>query len=115
MRVLHRLDGRLPVWPVDPLPPRGSAIVEIYTTIAALAAGRPPSRSKMRSFAELNAALSALGSPTVSGAGALDDHSADALLAAAWLRAVGERADLWRPAAMSPEIARTEGWTFGVA
>jgi hypothetical protein len=41
MRVLHRLAGRLPVWPIDPLPRRGSAVVEIYTAIAALAAGRP--------------------------------------------------------------------------
>ena len=40
MRVLHRLDGRLPVWPIDPLPPAGSAVVEIYTSIAAIAAGR---------------------------------------------------------------------------
>jgi len=114
MRVLHRLGGRLPVWPVDPLPSHGSAIVEIYTTIAALAAGRTPSRSKMRTFADLNTALSALGSPTVSGAGPIDDHSADALLTAAWLRVVYDRAELWRPAPLTPEIARTEGWTFGV-
>jgi hypothetical protein len=115
MRVLHRLGGRLPVWPIDPLPSRGSALVEIYTTIAALAAGRAPSRSKMRTFADLNIALSALGSPTVPGAGPIDDHSADALLTAAWLRAVTDRAELWRPAAMTREIALTEGWTFGVA
>jgi hypothetical protein len=28
MRVLHRLAGRLPVWPVDPLPDSGSVVVE---------------------------------------------------------------------------------------
>ena len=38
MRLLYRLAGRLPVWPVDPLPAEGSVVVEIYTTIAALAA-----------------------------------------------------------------------------
>lgn len=54
MRVLHRLGGRVPVWPVDPLPERGSAVVEIYTALAALAAGRAPGRSKMRSHHELN-------------------------------------------------------------
>lgn len=115
MRVLHHLAGRLPVWPIDPLPQRDSVLVEIYTTIAALAAGRPVSKSKMRNYAELNAALDALRSPPVPCAGPLDDHSADALLTAAWLRAVAGREGLWHPGAMTPEIACTEGWTFGVA
>jgi hypothetical protein len=114
MRVLHRLEGRLPVWPIDPLPTHGSVVVEIYTTIAALEAGRPPSKSKMRSYGELNAALTALGSPTVRNEGPIDDHSADALLTAAWLRTVADREALWHPAAMTDEIAHTEGWTFGV-
>ena len=47
-------------------------------------------------------------------AGPIDDHSADALLTAAWLRVAADRPALWRPQAMTPEIARTEGWTFGV-
>ena len=115
MRVLHRLAGRLPVWPVHPLPLRGSVVVEIYTSIAALDAGRAPARSKMRSFAALNAALGALRAPAVPGAGPLDDHSADALLTAAWLRANAERHDLWHPPGMTGTIARTEGWTFGAA
>ena len=114
MRVLHALGGAVPVWPVDPLPPSGSVVVEIYTTIAAMAAGRSPGRAKMRSFEALNAALAALGSPPVAGTGALDDHATDALLAAAWLRTVAHRPELWSPAKMTPEIARTEGWTFGV-
>ena len=114
MRVLHRLEGRLPVWPIDELPPEGSAIVEIYTAIAAIDAGRPASRSKMRGFEELNAALAALGSPTVAGSGPIDDHSADALLTAAWLRANAARPELWSPDGMTREISRTEGWTFGV-
>lgn len=113
MRVLHRLVGALPVWPVDPLPPGGSVIVEIYTTIAAMAAGRSPSRAKIRSFEELNAALAGLGSPPVEGTGLIDDHSADALLAAAWLRAVADDERLWHPPGLTDAIARTEGWTFG--
>jgi hypothetical protein len=114
MRVLHRLADRLPVWPIDALPEHGSVVVEIYTTIAALEAGRSPSKSKMRSRPELNAALVALGSPEVRDDGPIDDHSADALLTAAWLRVATNRPALWRPEAMTPEIARTEGWTFGV-
>ena len=113
MRVLHALGGAVPVWPFDPLPESGSVVAEIYTTIAAMAAGRSPSRAKIRSFEDLNRALAVLGSPPVGGTGPIDDHSSDALLAAAWLRQVAERPELWRPARMTPEIARTEGWTFG--
>ena len=112
MRVLHRLRGRLPVWPFDP--PGASTVVEIYTTIAAIAAGRPKSRAKMRTVEELAAALVATGSDPVPGAGPIDDHKSDALLTAAWLRAHAHREELWHPAAMTPHIAATEGWTFGV-
>jgi hypothetical protein len=113
MRVLHRLDGRLPVWPFDPLPATGSVVVEIYTAIAAMAGGRAPGRSKMKTVAELNRALVEIGAPTVAGEGPIDDHSADALLTAAWLRGASRRDELWHPGAMTAEIARTEGWTFG--
>jgi len=113
MRVLHRLAGRLPVWPVDPLPERGSVVVEIYTAIAAIAAGRTAAQSKMRSVEQLNDALAALGSPPVAGSGPLDDHSADALVTAAWLRANAGRGELWHPSDLTTYLARTEGWTFG--
>jgi hypothetical protein len=113
MRVLHRLDGNVALWPFDPLPARGSVAVEIYTTIAAIAAGRTAGRSKLRSFAELNVALAEIGSAPVRGRGPIDDHRTDALLAAAWLRAVAHEDEYWNPPAMTPEIARTEGWTFG--
>src|SRR3954453_23784204 len=33
MRFLHALDGQVAIWPMDPLPERGSAVVEIYTRI----------------------------------------------------------------------------------
>jgi hypothetical protein len=113
MRVLHRLGGRLPVWPFDPLPARGSAVLEIYTAIAAMAGGRTAGRSKMKTMAELNAALGNLGSPPVGNSGTIDDHGADALVAAVWLRGAADRTELWSPPAMTPEIAITEGWTFG--
>lgn len=113
MRMLHHLRDCLPVWPVDPLPSTGSLVVEIYTSLAALDAGRSPSRAKMRTYAELNDALAALGSPPVAGEGAIDDHSSDALLAAAWLRAVADDPRRWHPPALTPALARTEGWTFG--
>ncbi len=113
MRMLNRLRGDLPIWPVDPLPSSGSVVVEIYTSLAALEAGRRAGKAKMRSYEDLNEALAALGSAPASGEGAIDDHASDALLAAAWLRAVGEDRHRWNPSALTPEIARTEGWTFG--
>lgn len=115
MRVLHRLAGRVPVWPFDPVPESGSLIVEIYTTLAALAAGRSAARSKMRSRIELNHALAALGSPPAAARLPINDHTADALLTAVWLRQAAAREELWHPARMTPEVARTEGWTFGAA
>ncbi|MBZ6378892.1 hypothetical protein B5C34_10545 [Pacificimonas flava] len=114
MRVLHHLRGTLPVWPVDPAPRAGSAIVEIYTTIAAMAAGRRPGRAKMRRHEDIDAALQALGSPPLGREGPVDDHSADALVTAAWLRNAAAKPDNWTPQALTPSIARTEGWTFGV-
>ena len=113
MRMLHQLRGCLPVWPVDPLPESGSAVVEIYTSLAALDAGRSAGRAKMRTIEELNSALASLDSPPVPGKGAIDDHSSDALLAAAWLRAVAGDPRRWSPPELTPELARTEGWTFG--
>jgi hypothetical protein len=113
MRVLHRLAGKIALWPFDPLPEQGSVAVEIYTTIAAIAAGRTASRSKLRSYSELNEALDNIGSKPVRGRGPIDDHRSDALLAAAWLRSVAHLSRYWRPAAMTPKIAQTEGWTFG--
>ena len=114
MRVMHRLAGRLPVWPFDPVPAGGSLVVEIYTSLAAIAAGRAKGRTKMTSIEALNAALTTLGSEPVAGEGPIDDHSADALLTAAWLRLVASRPALWSPAGLTPDIARTEGWTFGI-
>lgn len=113
MRLLHQLGGALPVWPVDPLPAQGSAIVEIYTGLAALEAGRSTNSTKIRHWSDLNAALRETGSPETAHSGAIDDHSADALLTAAWLRKAAHNTDRWMSAGLTPHIAATEGWTFG--
>lgn len=113
MRVLHRLDGAIPVWPFDPLPRRGSVIVEIYTSLAAREARIPPGRSKMLTGEALDRALSELG---VAGHAALErytDHATDAILTSAWLRKVAGDAALWSPPGLE-RVASTEGWTFGV-
>ena len=113
MRMLHRLGGRVPVWPVDPLPAEGSVVTEIYTSVAARLGGVTGAATKIRDFAALNDALDRLGSPPVKGTGAIDDHSSDALLTAAWLRRVHDQRELWHPEGLTSEVARTEGWTFG--
>lgn len=113
MRMLHRLGRRIPVWPVDPLPQQGSVVTEIYTSVAARLGGVSGAATKIRSYAALNDALDRLGSPPVRGEGAIDDHSSDALLTAAWLRYVHGERDLWHPPGLTPAVAHTEGWTFG--
>lgn len=113
MRMLHHVRDHVPIWPFDPCPAAGSLVVEIYTSIAARAAGRPKGRSKMRDAQALNAALAMLGSAPHAGA-ISDDHGADAIVTAAWMRNAARDPHLWSPAMLTPEIARTEGWTFGI-
>jgi hypothetical protein len=113
MRLLHRLDGKVAIWPMDPLPDQGSAVVEIYTRIYLRRAGM--TGSKLRTRAALNLALEGLGSPPVRLRFEPNDHQTDALVTAAGMRALalGEPA-AFDPEGLTPEIARSEGWTFGV-
>ena len=115
MRLLHWLDGddALPIWPMDPLPATGSAVVEIYTRIYLRRAGM--SGAKLRSRAALNAALEGLGSRLTRLRFEPNDHQTDALVTAAGMRAfAGDEPNAFAPVGLTPEIARSEGWTFGV-
>ncbi|MBV9527821.1 hypothetical protein [Sphingomonas sp.] len=113
MRFLHRLDGRVTIWPMDTLPAQGSAIVEIYTRIYLRRAGL--SGTKLRSRTDLNRALEGLGSPPARLRFEPNDHQTDALVTAAGMRqlATGEP-NAFNPEGLTPVIARSEGWTFGV-
>jgi hypothetical protein len=113
MRMLHRLDGRLTLWPVDPRPETGSVVVEIYTTLASRAAGVAKGRSKVRDAVALDAALVNLGSAPHVPLTRYTDHATDALLAAAWLRTVADDQALWHPESLEA-VRQTEGWTFGI-
>ena len=114
MRLLHRLGGRVAVWPMDALPEQGSAVVEIYTRIylrraglsgnQAQVAGRARSRAGRRSAAARRGFAS---SP--------NDHQTDALVTAAGMRALAAAEPrAFAPEGLTPELARTEGWTFGI-
>ena len=113
MRLLHRIDGKVAIWPMNPLPERGSAVVEIYTRIYLRRAGM--SGTKLRSRVELNRALKGLGSPPARLRFEPNDHQTDALVTAAGMRALATHEPRgFAPAGLTPHIARTEGWTFGV-
>ncbi len=113
MRLLHRLDGKVAIWPMDPLPERGSAVVEIYTRIYLRSAGM--TGKKLRSRAELNLALKGLGSPPARLRFEPNDHQTDALVTAAGIRALAQSEPrAFAPPGLTDELARTEGWTFGI-
>jgi hypothetical protein len=113
MRLLHRLDGAVAIWPFDPLPAEGSVVVELYTRAFIRLAGL--SGRKVRTHELLDAALAAFGSAPAGSDRAFSDHETDALIAAAGLRAIARDPKYWAPAGLTPALARTEGWTFGVA
>ncbi len=113
MRLLHRIDGEVAIWPMDPLPANGSAVVEIYTRIYLRRAGM--SGSKLRSRKALNLALEGLGSPPSRLRFEPNDHQTDALVTAAGMRALAlHEGGAFSPEGLTPEIAQSEGWTFGV-
>jgi hypothetical protein len=113
MRLLHRLDGKVAIWPMDPLPERGSAVVEIYTRIYLRRAGL--SGTKLRSRAELNRALKGLGSAAPRLGFEPNDHQTDAMVTAAGMRALAaNELSAFAPEDLTPELASTEGWTFGI-
>jgi hypothetical protein len=114
MRMLHHLRGTIPIWPFDPLPERGPVIVEIYTSMAARAAGIPANRSKIRSEDGLRSALNAFDAPMPTALDRMDDHATDALLTACWMRSIADQPQYWEPKPINLQIAQTEGWTFGV-
>jgi hypothetical protein len=120
MRLLHRLSGKVAIWPFDfagndavraPQPGQ-SAVVEIYTRIYLRNAGLPG--TKIRTADELDRALKGLGSPPAGLASDPDDHQSDALVTAAGMRAHLADPRAFAPIGLTPELARTEGWTFGI-
>ncbi len=113
MRLLHRIANHLTLWPFAMVPDNGSVVVEIYTSLAAVAAGLPKGRTKMRDAAALDTALMRIGCGPHEPMPRYTDHATDAILTSAWLRTVADNENLWNPQGLSA-VAETEGWTFGV-
>ena len=112
MRLLHQFDGRVAIWPIDELRDGESAVVEIYTRIYIRNAGL--SGKKIRTTAELNRALVALGSMPVKLRTTPSDHQTDALVTAAGMLAHLANPRAFDPPGLTADITRTEGWTFGI-
>ncbi len=112
MRLLHAIDGKITIWPMDALSEGQSAVVEIYTRIYIRNAGL--SGKKIRTTAELNIALAALGSSPVRLRKSPTDHQTDALVTAAGMLAHLANPIAFDPPCLTAEIARSEGWTFGI-
>ncbi len=113
MRFLRRLEGKVAIFPMDPLPAHGSAVVEIYTRIYIRRAGM--TGTKLRNRKQLNEALAGLGSRPVRLRFEPNDHQTDALVTAAGMRELARTEPrAFAPEGLTPDIARTEGWTFGI-
>jgi len=113
MRLLHHLNGKVAIWPMDDLPQCGSAVVEIYTRIYLRRAGQ--AGTKLRSRSELNRALAGLGSRPARLRFEPNDHETDALVTAAGMRLLAtDEPRAFAPPGLTPDLARSEGWTFGI-
>jgi hypothetical protein len=114
MRVLWHLKQRLgagmTVWPFEPLA-AASVLVEIYPRLFLRRVGH--GSAKVRTRAELDRCLGALGCSRFLGRSGFDDHEADALVSAAGLRHLAQADQVWKPKADAAILAR-EGWIFGV-
>lgn len=110
MRVLQRLRDSFAIWPFDP--PGDRTVVEIYTRAMLRHAGGRG--LKIRDSAALDTALKSLGSGPAERR-AWTDHETDAVVAAAALRQLSGDPGWWAPEGLTPRIAQTEGWTFGIS
>ena len=112
MRLLHRLDGKVAIWPMDPLPDgrqRGGRDLHPHL---------PPQRGHERQEA-------AQPRRAQSGAGRLGQQAGAAAVRAQRSpdRRAGHRGGnagasgqpaAFAPPGLTPELAATEGWTFGI-
>ena len=117
MRLLHRLKERhghaLSIWPFEAVEERSSVLADIFPRLFLAMTGH--ARGKVRTLVDLNHALQHFDSDRATGAeGSINDHESDALISAAALRHIAGLEGMWNPALMTRDVARREGWIFGV-
>ena len=114
MRLLHRLDGRVRDLADGPAA-RARAARSSKSTRASICAGPASAEPSCGSRTELDRALAALGSRPARLRFEPNDHQTDALVTAAGMRALAAAEPrAFAPEGLTPELARTEGWTFGI-
>lgn len=111
MRCLLLLNN-FAIWPFDEPTRKQSTVVEIYTRVFLTLGGIGP--KKITNLFDLNKALAALNSASIEHLDKLDDNITDALVSSAGLRRFASLKGFWKPAGLAKDVAKTEGWTFGV-
>jgi hypothetical protein len=112
LQALGRDDIAPHIWPMDVADGSASVLVEVFPRAFLAAAGH--GAAKVRQAEQLNAVLRFYGVHRPSFAGVIDDNVADAVVAAAALRALAPQEAVWRPAGLTARVRRTEGWIFGM-
>ena len=110
MRLLHRLHGRVGIWPFDS--PGVTTVVEIFPRLYFKRAGEDPRR--WRDPAVIDAVLAYHGSRPYGGRPLDTEDRADAVVSAAALRSLASQQPVWSVPGWDP-AARREGWIFGVS
>ena len=109
MRLLHRLSGQAAIWPFDQ--PGRLTVVEIFPRLYFMRTGADP--RAWRDPRVVDAALAGHGSAPYAGPALDTEDKADAVVAAAALRALSAEPRVWAAPDGEP-AARREGWIFGV-
>lgn len=117
MRTLKRLRAmagdRLAVWPAEQPAAGQSVVMEIYPTLfRKQALGGVRKITGRTAMADAVAHFGCTLSPDLPEQ--FDDHIGDAIITAAGLLRLAGQASAWNPAGLTPDIARREGWIFGV-
>jgi len=116
MRALRRLrreaGDALAVWPAE-APEGRSVVTEIFPTLFRRRAGGRIDKITERDV--LADAVERLGATLAAEVPQrFDDHLGDAMISAAGLRALAGDPAVWSPRGLEPDMARREGWIFGV-
>jgi hypothetical protein len=111
-RMLHsfREDENIAIWPFDQISDHQIVLLETFSTLHVRVLGH---KGKVRDLDMLKTILNE-HQVRYSGGGAVNDHQADAILTAVGLSKLAKQEKYWYPSALTEDVKKTEGWTFGV-